>query len=58
MVGKAAKLDCNMDNKVRGRYTHMVVYIDVGKPLLLQVLINGNTQRIEYESLPVCLFYG
>ncbi|PPD88378.1 hypothetical protein GOBAR_DD14689 [Gossypium barbadense] len=53
MVGKIAKLDFNTDSKARGKYARMAVYVNLGKPLLSQVLINGNIQRIEYESLPV-----
>ncbi|KAK5775463.1 hypothetical protein PVK06_043358 [Gossypium arboreum] len=56
MVGKNAKLDFNTDSKARGKYARMAVYINLGKPLLSQVLINGNIQRIEYESLPVVCF--
>ncbi|MBA0711627.1 hypothetical protein Golax_010788, partial [Gossypium laxum] len=59
MVGKVAKSDFNTDSKARGRYACMVLYINLGKPLLLQVLISENTQRIEYESLPIiCLSCG
>ncbi|MBA0743396.1 hypothetical protein Gogos_006079 [Gossypium gossypioides] len=56
MVGKIAKLDFNTDSKARGKYARMAVYVNLGKPLLSQVLINGNIQRIEYESLPVVCF--
>ncbi|KAK5772233.1 hypothetical protein PVK06_048513 [Gossypium arboreum] len=56
MVGKVVKLDLNTDNKARGRYARMVVYVNLEKPLISKVLINGNIQRIEYESLPVVCF--
>ncbi|MBA0556621.1 hypothetical protein Golob_026704, partial [Gossypium lobatum] len=59
MVGKVAKSNFNTDSKVRGRYACMELYINLGKPLLLQALISENTQRIEYESLPIiCLSCG
>ncbi|KAH1073025.1 hypothetical protein J1N35_025353, partial [Gossypium stocksii] len=56
MVGKIAKLNFNTDSKARGKYARMAVYVNLGKPLLSQVLINGNIQRIVYESLPVVCF--
>ncbi|KAH1046490.1 hypothetical protein J1N35_037274 [Gossypium stocksii] len=40
----------------RGRYARMDLYVNLGKPLISKLLINGNMQRVEYESLPVaCL---
>ncbi|KAG4139138.1 hypothetical protein ERO13_D07G173101v2 [Gossypium hirsutum] len=47
------------DSKVRVRYACMAVYVNLGKPLISKVLINGNLQRVEYESLLVmCFFCG
>ncbi|MBA0712682.1 hypothetical protein Golax_011764 [Gossypium laxum] len=56
MVGKVAKLDFNTDSKARGRYASMAIYINLEKPLISMVLINGKDQRIQYESLPVVCF--
>ncbi|XP_040957655.1 uncharacterized protein [Gossypium hirsutum] len=56
MVGKVAKLDFNTDSKARGRYASMAIYINLEKPLISMVLINGKVQRIQYESLPVVCF--
>ncbi|MBA0664768.1 hypothetical protein Goklo_004720 [Gossypium klotzschianum] len=53
MVGKVTKLDFNTDSRARGRYARMEVYVNLGKPLISKLLINGNMQRVEYESLPV-----
>ncbi|MBA0841313.1 hypothetical protein Goarm_003809, partial [Gossypium armourianum] len=37
----------------------MVVYVNLDRPLVSQILINGKTQRVEYEFLPIaCLHYG
>ncbi|MBA0791045.1 hypothetical protein Gohar_015647 [Gossypium harknessii] len=59
MVSKVTKLDFNIDSKVRVRYACMAVYVNLGKPLISKVLINGNLQRVEYESLlVVCFFCG
>ncbi|MBA0600436.1 hypothetical protein Gorai_006623 [Gossypium raimondii] len=41
LMGKVAKLDMNTDNKARGRFARMVVYINLDRPLAFQILING-----------------
>ncbi|KAH1047637.1 hypothetical protein J1N35_038421 [Gossypium stocksii] len=59
MVGKLVKLDLNTGNKVRGRYARMAIYVNLEWLLIFKVLINGNIQQIEYESLLiVCFSYG
>ncbi|MBA0583855.1 hypothetical protein Gorai_014696 [Gossypium raimondii] len=52
MIGRVAKLDFNTDNRVWGRFARMVVYVNLGKALISQVLINGVLQKTEYEYLP------
>lgn len=56
MVGKVAKLDFNNSNKARGIFAPMAIYVNLDKPLVLQVLINGTIQRIEYEYPPTVFF--
>ncbi|KAG8501560.1 hypothetical protein CXB51_003854 [Gossypium anomalum] len=51
LVGKVTKLDMNMDNRVKGKFARMVVYVTLDRPLVSQVLINGKIQRVEYEFL-------
>ncbi|KAH1107797.1 hypothetical protein J1N35_011565 [Gossypium stocksii] len=34
----------------------MAVFVDLGRPLISKILINGSPQRIEYENLPVVYF--
>ncbi|XP_040934441.1 uncharacterized protein [Gossypium hirsutum] len=59
MVGKVTKLDINTNSRTRCPYARMEVYVNLGKPLISKLLINGNMQRVEYESLPVvCLSCG
>ncbi|MBA0650791.1 hypothetical protein Goklo_018173 [Gossypium klotzschianum] len=41
MIGRVAELDFNTDNGVQGRFARMAVYINLGKALISQVLING-----------------
>ncbi|KAK5825673.1 hypothetical protein PVK06_020531 [Gossypium arboreum] len=40
----------------RGQYVRMIVFINLEKPLISQVLINGNLQLIEYKSLSIVFF--
>ncbi|KAH1092032.1 hypothetical protein J1N35_019289 [Gossypium stocksii] len=56
MFGRFTKLDFNNDSKTRGHVARMVVYVNLDKPLMSQVLINGKTQQVEYESLPMICF--
>ncbi|MBA0715180.1 hypothetical protein Golax_014098 [Gossypium laxum] len=56
MVGKVTKLDFYTDSGARGRYARMEVYVNLGRPLISKILINGSPQRIEYDNLPVVCF--
>lgn len=59
LVGKVTKLDLNIDNRIRGRFTRMAVYVNLDKPLVSQIIINGKIQKVEYEFLPrVCFHCG
>ncbi|PPS15295.1 hypothetical protein GOBAR_AA05271 [Gossypium barbadense] len=49
LVGKVVRLDFNIDNRARGRFACMVVFINLYKPLVSQTLINRVLQLIEYE---------
>lgn len=55
-MGKVVKLDFNTDSKTRGRFARMAVFVDLDKPLVSQVLVNGELQRVEYEALPTICF--
>ncbi|XP_017644360.1 uncharacterized protein LOC108485001 [Gossypium arboreum] len=56
LVGKVVKLDMNTDSRSPGRFARMAVYVNLDKPLVSQVLINGRTQKVEYESLSTICF--
>ncbi|KAG8490882.1 hypothetical protein CXB51_014718 [Gossypium anomalum] len=55
-VGKVAWLDLKIDNKIGGRFTRMVVYVDLEKSLISQVLVNDKFQRVEFEALSAVRF--
>ncbi|KAH1113982.1 hypothetical protein J1N35_007360 [Gossypium stocksii] len=56
IIGRVAKLDFNTNNGVRDRFTRMAAYVNLGKALISQILINGVLQKIEYEYLPTVCF--
>ncbi|KAK5824739.1 hypothetical protein PVK06_019523 [Gossypium arboreum] len=44
---------------MRGPFSRMAVYVELEKPLVSQILINGRIQRIEFEALPAAyVAYG
>ncbi|MBA0752987.1 hypothetical protein Gogos_019972, partial [Gossypium gossypioides] len=58
LVGKVAKLDFNTDSKTGGGFARMIVFVDLDRPLVSQVLVNGELQWVEYEALPtICFSY-
>ncbi|KAK5836146.1 hypothetical protein PVK06_011902 [Gossypium arboreum] len=56
LVGKVAKLDFNTDKKTRGYFARIVVFVDLNRPLVSQVLANGELIRVKYEALPTICF--
>ncbi|KAH1130827.1 hypothetical protein J1N35_002205 [Gossypium stocksii] len=56
LKGKVVRLDFNTDSTARGRFARIVIFINLDKPLVSQILINGVIQRIEYESSPIVCF--
>ncbi|PPS14530.1 hypothetical protein GOBAR_AA06041 [Gossypium barbadense] len=55
-VGKVVRLDLNTDSKTRGRFARMAVYVNLEKPLIAQVIVNGTPQKVVYEGLPIICF--
>ncbi|KAG8472739.1 hypothetical protein CXB51_034646 [Gossypium anomalum] len=59
LIGKVVKLDVQTDNQTRGRFARLAVYINLEKPLISQVLVDGAIKRIEYLTfLTVCFTCG
>ncbi|KAH1046696.1 hypothetical protein J1N35_037480 [Gossypium stocksii] len=55
LVGKVAKLYLHTNNRIRGRFARMAVYVNLDKPLVSQILINGKIQKDEF--LPTVYFH-
>ncbi|MBA0560685.1 hypothetical protein Golob_017569 [Gossypium lobatum] len=56
LIGKVANLDFKIDYGLRGRFARMIVFINLDKPLVLYILVNGMMQRVEYESFLAVFF--
>ncbi|PPD84845.1 hypothetical protein GOBAR_DD18220 [Gossypium barbadense] len=49
-------LDLQTDNRTRGRFARLAVIINLDKPLVSQVSVDGAVQRVKYEALPTVCF--
>ncbi|KAH1045761.1 hypothetical protein J1N35_036545 [Gossypium stocksii] len=56
LIEKVDKLDVQTDNKTRGRSARLAVYLNLDRPLISQLLVDGLVQRVEYEALPLVCF--
>ncbi|MBA0728935.1 hypothetical protein Golax_025941 [Gossypium laxum] len=55
-IGSVIKTDEHTNVAIRGRFARLVVCVDLRKPLISKVQINGKTQRVEYKYLPNIYF--
>ncbi|KAK8498254.1 hypothetical protein V6N12_000523 [Hibiscus sabdariffa] len=56
-IGSVVKMDFQTDNGHRGRFARLAVNINLNRPLISKISINGRIQIVEYESLPVVCFH-
>ncbi|GLT34175.1 hypothetical protein SLA2020_087060 [Shorea laevis] len=61
-IGKVIKLDYLSQYACRGKYAKFCVELDVTKPLLPMICIEGREYKVEYDGLDVvcfsCFWYG
>ncbi|KAH1090755.1 hypothetical protein J1N35_018012 [Gossypium stocksii] len=50
-IGKVVKYDFKTNNRTRGRFSRLALFINLDKPLIFHICINGEIQRVEYEAL-------
>ena len=50
-IGPILRIDSNTASEVRGRYARICVQIDLCKPLINQILLEGLVQEIQYEGV-------
>lgn len=41
LIGKVVKLDFQTDNRTRGRFVRLAIFINLDKPLASQVMVDG-----------------
>ncbi|MBA0710716.1 hypothetical protein Golax_009985, partial [Gossypium laxum] len=59
LISKVARLDIKISSGIRGRFARMVVFVDLEKSFVSQIIVSGKVQRVEFESLPaVCFSFG
>ncbi|PPD86665.1 hypothetical protein GOBAR_DD16397 [Gossypium barbadense] len=56
LIGTLAKLDFQIDKGSRGKFARMVMCVNLGKPLVSQILVNGVVQWVEFESFGPWMF--
>ncbi|KAL4280973.1 hypothetical protein GQ457_03G007680 [Hibiscus cannabinus] len=55
-IGKVVRVDYNTAEGKRGRFARLAIVVDLDKPLLSGIIIDGHRQYIEYEGLPEICF--
>ena len=50
-IGPVLRIDSNTASEARGRYARICVQIDLCKPLINQILLDGLVQEIQYEGV-------
>ncbi|KAL4303128.1 hypothetical protein GQ457_10G006190 [Hibiscus cannabinus] len=58
-IGKVVRIDYNTTEGKRGRFARLAIIVDLTKPLVLGIVIDGSRQDIGYEGLPeICYKCG
>ncbi|KAL4383739.1 hypothetical protein GQ457_15G013700 [Hibiscus cannabinus] len=55
-IGKVVKIDYNTEAGKRGRFARLALIVDLSKPLISRIVIDGRRQDIEYEGLPTICY--
>ncbi|KAK8489500.1 hypothetical protein V6N11_047454 [Hibiscus sabdariffa] len=55
-IGHVIHIDYQTENGCRGRFARMTICIDLNKPSVSKLLVNGKIQVVEYESLQTICF--
>ncbi|CAI0381183.1 unnamed protein product [Linum tenue] len=56
LIGRSIKLDYHTQHQQRAKFARMAVEVDLSKPLVPRIRLDGRWQQIEYENLPVVCF--
>ncbi|CAI0547351.1 unnamed protein product [Linum tenue] len=56
MIGRAIKLDFHTQHQQRAKFARMAVEVDLSKPLVPRIRLDGKWQKVEFENIPVVCF--
>ncbi|CAI0389774.1 unnamed protein product [Linum tenue] len=56
MIGRAIKLDYHTQHQQRAKFARMAVEVDLSKPLVPRIRLDGRWQKVEFENIPVVCF--
>ncbi|KAI9114721.1 hypothetical protein K1719_014419 [Acacia pycnantha] len=56
VFGEVIRVDYNTDSGDRGKFARIAVCIDLTKPLISKILVDGELILVEYEGLPTICF--
>ncbi|CAI0444922.1 unnamed protein product [Linum tenue] len=56
MLGREIKLDYHTLHQERAKFARIAVEVDLSKPLIPRVWLDGAWQYVEYENIPVVCF--
>ncbi|KAE8713266.1 hypothetical protein F3Y22_tig00110213pilonHSYRG00218 [Hibiscus syriacus] len=56
VIGQVVKIDYSTNSGERGRFAHLAVLVNLNKPLIICLKIDGFWQKIEYEGLQQICF--
>ncbi|KAL4377138.1 hypothetical protein GQ457_02G018310 [Hibiscus cannabinus] len=58
-IGKVVRVDYNTTEGKRGRFARLAIIVNLNKPLVSRIVIDGSRHDIEYEGLPeICYKCG
>ncbi|KAI9070817.1 hypothetical protein K1719_047224 [Acacia pycnantha] len=59
LLGDVVKIDYRTENRGRGKYARLAVIVDLQKPLIPWLKVDGRSYGVEYEGLPhICFKCG
>ncbi|KAK8560312.1 hypothetical protein V6N12_013111 [Hibiscus sabdariffa] len=56
-IGRVLELDYQTETRRRGRFARMAIRVNLKKPLVSKIEVNGRIRLVEYESLPTISFH-
>ncbi|XP_039054112.1 uncharacterized protein LOC120196354 [Hibiscus syriacus] len=56
ITGNVVRIDYNTEDGKRGRFARLAVVVDLDKPIVSGIIIDGQHQTVEYEGLPLICY--